>query len=356
MPTVLNARYGFAFRLLSAALCIGTSVAYAEETQVAERFAIRGNEEETLTLAEMAECEATSYLFADLINAYLKSGKKVPEIDGQVRDQKRAALISAGAYTWLLNELQQQDSEGLVKRSRDEATQAASTALTSFTEKLSNYKSPYQSSEEDELYSIQLTFEYGVQSISFLACEQNLIIFSPARDLLSDPQQETQSATRQTEVTSSDDVAEQDPWTVGSEKSEMTDQTNVYLTTQAVGSRNPAAGIDREPTLILRCMENKTAVIIDMGGAFMSDIENYGEVEVRLDEEPKKVIQMFATTDNMAIGLGSGMNAIGFIKGLFDAQELRLRVTPYRESGAIIRFNITGLKQKIDPLRTECGW
>lgn len=356
MSVILNLNYGMIGRLFSVCLAIGASAAHAEEAQINDRFVIRGHEKETLTLAAMAECEAKSYAFAELINAYIKSGKKISEIDGQVRDHKRAALISAGAYTWLLNEFQHQDPEGEVQRARVEAKQSASTALTSFTEKLSSHKDSLPSSEENELNSIQLTFEYSIQSINHLACEQNLIIFSPARDFLPNPEQEKQATNSPTGETPSDDTAEQDPWTVDSEKSEMTDQTSVYLTTQAIDSRNASAGIDREPTLILRCMEDKTAVIIDMGGAFMSDIEDYGEVEVRIDQGPNKVVQMGVTKDNMAIGLGSGMNAIGFIKSLFDAQELRIRVTPYRESSAIIRFNIAGLEQKIEPLRQECGW
>lgn len=112
-----------------------------------------------------------------------------------------------------------------------------------------------------------------------------------------------------------------------------------------------------EARLFLRCMENTTAVIIQTKCHLTSSRYNgYGDVDVRMDDAPAKVVSMESSTSNDALGLWSGGKAIPFIKSMIGKEKLITRFTPFSESPVTARFDITGLDEAIAPLRESCGW
>jgi type VI secretion system protein VasI len=147
-------------------------------------------------------------------------------------------------------------------------------------------------------------------------------------------------------------------WRVRSERSEMTDDPNVYVT---VASDDPLPCRFASPEnamLVLRCQENTTSVIISTTGCHLasSDYNNYGVVTYRLDEAPSSTRDFVESTDNRALGLWSGGEAIPFIKDLFGHRELLTRFTPFNDSPVTARFSIAAVEEAVAPLREACGW
>jgi type VI secretion system protein VasI len=147
-------------------------------------------------------------------------------------------------------------------------------------------------------------------------------------------------------------------WGVRVDESEMTDETTVVL---RVESEDPVqcnfSGMER-PTLILRCQENTTAVYIATDGCHMasSEYNNYGDVTYRLDNDPARTRGFQESTDNRALGLWSGGEAIPLIKAMLGHDEMLVRFTPFSSSPLTAKFPIAGLDEAVRPLREACGW
>ena len=147
-------------------------------------------------------------------------------------------------------------------------------------------------------------------------------------------------------------------WSVRSSTSRMTDDTDVFL---YVSSEEPIdCGRLSDParvTLWVRCVENTTAMVFSTECHMTSsDYNDYGHVDLRIDDRPARTVPMTESTDNEALGLWTGAQAIPEIKELFGGAKLLARMTPYSESPFTANFNIAGLEDAIAPLREACGW
>ena len=109
-------------------------------------------------------------------------------------------------------------------------------------------------------------------------------------------------------------------------------------------------------TLLLRCLENTTAIYITTNCYLSSGYGGYGRVDVRLDDTPAFHSDMDASTDNKALGLWRGNRSIPFIKRMLGKDRMIVRFTPFNESPVTAKFDIAGLEEAIKPLRESCGW
>jgi len=146
-------------------------------------------------------------------------------------------------------------------------------------------------------------------------------------------------------------------WQLSTDKSAMTDDQNVFL---RLTSENPIAGRFGNAgngLLLLRCMENTTAVVFRFNDQFMASIQSYGVIEYRIDKSPI-VWRLYTqeSTDNMALGLWRGRAAIPFIKSLLGHETLLVRATPFNESPVTLTYDISGIDNAIAPLRKTCRW
>ena len=100
-------------------------------------------------------------------------------------------------------------------------------------------------------------------------------------------------------------------------------------------------------------MENTTSVYITTSGCHLasSEYNDYGHVTYRIDHEPAETRGFSESTDNRALGLWSGGEAIPFIKSMFGRNNLITRFTPFSESPVTARFSIAGLEDAVAPLR-----
>ena len=146
-------------------------------------------------------------------------------------------------------------------------------------------------------------------------------------------------------------------WKVQVEKSEMTDQTNVYLQVESEKAVNCGWNKNQPIALIIRCRENRTSMIINTGCHMTSSRYNdYGHVSYRIDKRKSRKVSMEESTNNRSLGLWSGRRSIPVIKTLMGASQMIVRMTPYGENPFTAKFNIAGLEQTIRPLRDACRW
>ncbi len=145
-------------------------------------------------------------------------------------------------------------------------------------------------------------------------------------------------------------------WNVSEQTSPIDDSKTVVLRTTAIEAIAGRFGRDSRPNLILRCHENKTVMYFSFEQHHMADIQGYGRVTLRVDQQNAVTRNMQASTDSKALGLWNGGQSIPVIRSMFDGDVLTVRATPFSESPITVQFPITGLEEAISPLREACNW
>jgi len=145
-------------------------------------------------------------------------------------------------------------------------------------------------------------------------------------------------------------------WTVSEQTSPIDDSKTVVVRTDALEAVLGRFGRDHLPSLIMRCQENRTVMYIHFDQLHMADIQNYGSVTMRVDQQQASTRNMQASTNSTSLGLWSGGQSIPVIRSLFDADILTIRATPFSESPVTVQFPISGLEEAITPLREACNW
>lgn len=168
---------------------------------------------------------------------------------------------------------------------------------------------------------------------------------APTEELTPDPAEEP-----------AESVADTGKWEVSEDVSAFDDTRTVILSLESSEPIRGQFGPPGPAVLILRCMENTTAAYLLLNDLFLSDIEGYGMVEYRIDEQQANAIRMWSSTDNKALGLWDGGKSIPFIKTLIDGERIVLRATPFNESPVEFAFDLAGLETAITSLREACAW
>jgi type VI secretion system protein VasI len=128
---------------------------------------------------------------------------------------------------------------------------------------------------------------------------------------------------------------------------------DVYLYLTAEEPFTDSAGQTVWPTIWLRCKDDTTAALIAWD-VYLGEYEQ--SVLYRVDSQPAHREWWEIALSKEVAGLWTGDTAIPFIKQLFGAQRLLVRVSPNRESAITATFQIGGLEQAIEPLRRACLW
>lgn len=103
-------------------------------------------------------------------------------------------------------------------------------------------------------------------------------------------------------------------------------------------------------TLILRCLENKTSVIVGLNMFLGSDPIR---VTQRFDKKKATKRRWDLSTDHEAM---FHRKPIGFIREIMKHKKLLLELIPYNESPRLLEFDISGLSNVIKPLQEACHW
>ena len=145
-------------------------------------------------------------------------------------------------------------------------------------------------------------------------------------------------------------------WQQSIEASKIDDSTTVVLRLEAESPIVDRFERSHLPALIIRCMEKVSALYWTFDGLFVADSGGFGKVTVRLDREKARTFQTSASTDNQALGLWSGGQAIPFIRSMLDNSTMLVRMTPFSDSPVEMEFDIRGLAEAARPLQKACGW
>ncbi len=153
-----------------------------------------------------------------------------------------------------------------------------------------------------------------------------------------------------------DSVAAGKQWTVTEDSSAFDDSRTVVLSAESNEFVRGQFGPAGPAVMHLRCMENTTAFYLWLNDLFLSDIQGFGVIDYRIDDRKASTLRGQTSTDNKAIGLWSGRQAIPFIKEMLGAEQVVFRVTPFNESPVEFTVDISGLEAVITPLREACAW
>ncbi|QKV20190.1 type VI secretion system-associated protein TagO [Oricola thermophila] len=146
-------------------------------------------------------------------------------------------------------------------------------------------------------------------------------------------------------------------WDVTKETSKLTDHVNVFLSVKSQGVVNCGWNNGDHIRLLVRCVENTTALIFHTGCHMTSsDYNDYGNITYRLDSDKAQTVRGYESTNNRSLGLWTGSRSIPVIKQMFGKSVMVVRMTPFGENPFTATFNITGLEEAIAPLREACHW
>ncbi|MFN8683759.1 type VI secretion system-associated protein TagO [Paracoccus sp. P2] len=141
-------------------------------------------------------------------------------------------------------------------------------------------------------------------------------------------------------------------WHVIIEGSDLEDRKDVYLIVMSSNKQGTGYGSSDNGSLLLRCMKNKTNVLINFA-SYTSDAQ---AVKYRLDDGPVKTIRMETLKGGEGLGVWSGGQSIPFIKGLLDKKKLVVAYESYSNADVEFSFDVSGLRGKLGPLAESCGW
>lgn len=141
-------------------------------------------------------------------------------------------------------------------------------------------------------------------------------------------------------------------WNVKVEGSAIEDRKDVYLYIMSSNTQGTGYGSAENGRLLLRCMKNKTNVLINFS-SYTSDGQS---VKYRIDDGPVKTVRMETIKGGGGLGIWSGGNSIPFIKSLIDKKKLVVAYETYSNANIEFEFDISGLRAKLGPLAKSCGW
>lgn len=145
-------------------------------------------------------------------------------------------------------------------------------------------------------------------------------------------------------------------WVVTEDKSAFDDSRTVVLSLDSIEPIRGQFGSPAPARIYLRCQENTTSLFLVLNDLFLADIQGFGSVDYRIDDQKADSVRMANSTDNKALGLWDGGSAIPFIKKLEGGQNVVLRATPFNESPVEFSFDLTGLTPALIPLKEACKW
>jgi type VI secretion system protein VasI len=152
------------------------------------------------------------------------------------------------------------------------------------------------------------------------------------------------------------ETADSGKWNVRTTRSPIDDSTNVFLELSGERGIEDQYGRDAEISLHVACRENTTSAYLVFGGHFMSDIQGFGRVTYRIDQQKAQTRNFTESTDHEALGLWNGGSAIPWVKSMFGAKRMYVEATPFSESRVSDFLPISGIENAITPLREACRW
>lgn len=140
-------------------------------------------------------------------------------------------------------------------------------------------------------------------------------------------------------------------WRYSDEISALDNRKDVWLSVISENTEPNSIGSPIRATLWLRCMENRTNFLI---GFDRYTTENQS-VKYKIDDGNVETQWMETVRGGDGIGIWSGSKAIPFIRKILDKESVVISYRTYTGPVEFL-FDISGLRERIEPLSKECGW
>jgi len=112
---------------------------------------------------------------------------------------------------------------------------------------------------------------------------------------------------------------------------------------------------DGTSVFVMRCVEGNMAVFFELDGCLYSGLTEAGRNGlIRIGDEPAQHFELAG--DGTVFAITNPEDIVPLIKGMFFQQRLVLRAYPFSSPQQTIEFDISGIEQRIEPLREACSW
>jgi hypothetical protein len=108
------------------------------------------------------------------------------------------------------------------------------------------------------------------------------------------------------------------------------------------------------PSLIIRCVQQKTEVIVNVGTSAEPELDHNGHtVRLKLDGGTIRKEEWSQSTNQEAL---FAPNPVVLLRSLAHSRNLRIEFTPFMRAPATIVFNLDGLSEALPKVSKACGW
>lgn len=142
-------------------------------------------------------------------------------------------------------------------------------------------------------------------------------------------------------------------WTIESSRAAVDDSPQIVALNHSQFQPNNFMG---QTALIARCIEGETALIFVQDDFLMNDFRrNSFEMALRIDDQPSQQSQWNSLTNNQGAGL-FGRDAETFIRSIYDAERLFVRLFESNGQQHDALFELAGAQDAFEEVAAACGW
>lgn len=142
-------------------------------------------------------------------------------------------------------------------------------------------------------------------------------------------------------------------WSIESSRAVVDDSPQVVAINHSQFQPNNFMG---QTALVARCIEGETAFVFVQDDFLMNDYQrNSFEMTIRIDELPPQQSRWNSLTSNKGAGL-FGRDAETFIRSIYDAERLFLRLVESNGQQHDALFELAGAQDGFEAIAAACGW
>ena len=142
-------------------------------------------------------------------------------------------------------------------------------------------------------------------------------------------------------------------WTVETSRAAVDDSPQIVTLNHSQFRPNSFLG---QTALLARCIEGETALVFVQDDFLMNDFRrNSFDMTLRIDDEPSQQSRWSSLTNNKGAGL-FGREAETFIRTIYDAERLFIRLVESNGQQHDALFELAGAQDAFEALAGACGW
>ena len=145
-------------------------------------------------------------------------------------------------------------------------------------------------------------------------------------------------------------------WIVKTINTSNAAKPTIYVATKSKNGKLSRDGPDIPAKMLIRCMNNTTAVLFEFPGYEMSDVREFSEIVYHTGGESDDILELSMAADKSILGVWKGFRSIPFVRKLFNKQNLNILATAKNGVDITAEFDISGIENSITKLRNSCEW